>query len=406
MKKNRTWATMLFIYILLLYLFSEQITISTIGFVVSVVVFSLFTNSTRWRVTPSTLFLLIYIIYGSVLTLFYPSINLYESFEFIGSLVIGIIINSYRIDVTDEFEYENRVQFKIILGVCIVVVIGAVMQLLFPNALDSINQLRMGPEKYSWYLDFKRSGFIVGFSFQTAVTGFYLSILTCVLFMIIIEKKSVITNWKYIIAMLGTFMLTFLTGKRIFIFATIIVCFAVYLFNYRKNIIRTILLFSVMMIVVVYLFNNTIIGDRLIYRMNLADSSRGRIGIYTLMLDGIAQNPIFGHGLTSTTTYIKNYLNGHNIYLQLLYETGIIGFAIMTAMFVLNLIRGIKVINAYKGMGKEIYICFSCLAIELLFLMWGFTGNPLYDTYPFLIYMIAVSIIDNDYTALHSIGRR
>ena len=33
--------------------------------------------------------------------------------------------------------------------------------------------------------------------------------------------------------------------------------------------------------------------------------------------------------------------------------------------------------------------------VELLFLGWGFTGNPLYDVYPFVVYMIVVGVVNS-----------
>nr|WP_296074081.1 O-antigen ligase family protein [uncultured Ruminococcus sp.] len=110
-------------------------------------------------------------------------------------------------------------------------------------------------------------------------------------------------------------------------------------------------------------------------------------------------SPLFGHGwgyfanslnITVDTVGVSN-MNAHNIYLQLLADTGIIGFLIFIVPMIYTLFVSIKLIrkNTNKLLATE--LVFS-LCFQIFFLMYGFSGNPLYDRQMFVPYMFSVAI--------------
>lgn len=85
------------------------------------------------------------------------------------------------------------------------------------------------------------------------------------------------------------------------------------------------------------------------------------------------------------------YTDAHNVYIQILCETGIIGFTIyvstITATFVKMLNQTKKIIrhNANKDLKSIVMACFG---IQLYFVFYSLVGNPLYD-YTFAFYAIS-----------------
>ena len=110
------------------------------------------------------------------------------------------------------------------------------------------------------------------------------------------------------------------------------------------------------------------------------------------MLSFFNNKPLTGNGLSSTLLLIPDFTNGHNIYVQILCETGLIGFIILIPFFIKSLFLTVKQLKLSTTNNSK-YIYSSCLCIQMLFLMWGFTGNPLYDVYPLFVYMISVAIV-------------
>ncbi len=126
----------------------------------------------------------------------------------------------------------------------------------------------------------------------------------------------------------------------------------------------------------------------------------GRQSYYEAAYDTFLSNKIFGIGwggmeifITSITWNNASY-NVHNIYLQLLAETGIVGFTIFMLFFGTNLIYTIKY-TVLKIKGNSLQnitpLLFSCY-IQVFFLLYGFTGNPLYDIQMLIPYYFAIAI--------------
>ena len=94
------------------------------------------------------------------------------------------------------------------------------------------------------------------------------------------------------------------------------------------------------------------------------------------------------------------FWNIHNIYIQLLVETGIIGFIIYCGWFLFHLVRTWSMyskmrVNPEDYMNKDYCLMNFSLAMQIFFLLYGFTGNPLYDREMFVPYFIACAISVN-----------
>ena len=132
------------------------------------------------------------------------------------------------------------------------------------------------------------------------------------------------------------------------------------------------------------------------------DVSTSRFELYAWAWKLFREHPLFGIGWGMyRTTVVGNVtfravLDTHNIYLQLLAETGLIGFLVFVTLF---LYMWIKTKNAYleclQKYPQSIWkmaISFSLL-YQTFFLLYGLTGNTLYDQHNQILYMISCSIL-------------
>lgn len=110
------------------------------------------------------------------------------------------------------------------------------------------------------------------------------------------------------------------------------------------------------------------------------------------------KSPLIGHGwgyyannlkLTIDTIDVKA-MNAHNIYLQLLADVGIIGFCIFIIPMIMSLLICIRIINQKQT--KDCIVMSFSMCMQLFFIIYGLSGNPLYDKQMCLPYMIAVAI--------------
>lgn len=136
----------------------------------------------------------------------------------------------------------------------------------------------------------------------------------------------------------------------------------------------------------------------------------GRTKLSAYAFDMFKNNKVFGEGLNTYNYYIKNRgyrvktkwnptgvwnYNAHNIYYQVLGESGLIGIALFIEFIVYNMYHTIKLIlkMGKKNNEDKRFLLFS-LYIQLLIVTYGITGNPLYSPYQFIFYIIAINILN------------
>ena len=123
----------------------------------------------------------------------------------------------------------------------------------------------------------------------------------------------------------------------------------------------------------------------------------GRTQLYGQAFLFFKEHPIIGIGWTNfKNLFVLRRTHVHNIYLQLLCETGISGFIVFVAFFIFNLRRSCKIIKNWTGEKTEIsygWLRFS-LFIQVFFLLFGITENPLYDTEHATFYFMAIGIAE------------
>lgn len=197
---------------------------------------------------------------------------------------------------------------------------------------------------------------------------------------------------KYLIALIVSIIAVLLTTKRAhLLFGCVSAMLCYYLCGKKGKTSRLfkICLIAAVLVTMFYFASSFIpaISDFLEGFEGQEDISNGRYEFWEIAMSYFAKNPIFGIGwlgfryATLGVYSTVGYVDAHNVYIQLLTESGLVGAAIMLVIFVGTLVQTIKMINGYTDdMGSNIkrILCIS-LIFQIFCLIYGFTGNFLYD---------------------------
>lgn len=204
-----------------------------------------------------------------------------------------------------------------------------------------------------------------------------------------------------------------LTGKRahiIFVAAAILIMYYSSMINSgaKKRITKIIIfilsgifLFSILFALVPSL---SVFMQRFASSAERGDLASGRSALWELALNQYKENPVFGIGWYKYATNLSatlalKYANYHvhNVYLQLLCETGTVGFAVYMTWFISIFVLTIKNYRRLNHHKPDFYkkanfhLKFS-LGFQVFFFLYCFTANPLYDEETYLVYFICSSI--------------
>lgn len=243
-------------------------------------------------------------------------------------------------------------------------------------------------------------GQIAGLTMHYSTNAIYLSIGLILLAAVLLASKKY--RYYCIAPLLLTFGALLLTGKRGTMVFTVAALFVMYIVFGLKDIKKTLIRVGIIAacgaaaIAVVSIFIPTITQSFTRF-FGQADITNGRMPMYTLAINEFIDAPIFGigwgqykyqfdlHGVYGT----QSTMDAHNVYLQLLCETGIVGLIFFVGLFGYLLYRTVRLIAVKKV--QSVPLAFS-LGLQLFFLMYCLTGNPLYDVQILYPYIIAAAV--------------
>lgn len=249
-------------------------------------------------------------------------------------------------------------------------------------------------------------GYMPGLAVHYSTNGMYLAV------GLIISGISLLFSKAHkrigAIVFIVTAVALLLTGKRgLIIFPAAALVMVYYLYNSDKPLSRfgKIIVLAIA-VIVLFTIGSTFIPslsnfiNRFVETSEAGDVSLGRLEQSALALNVFSHNWLFGTGWDSFKYLYKaqfgTLLNVHNIYIQLLSENGIIGAFPFFVFFIAAFFRAIKSLiylrKYYTGeyYAGEFYIGLS-LAMQCFFLLYGMTGNPLYDQQVFYPYIVSIA---------------
>lgn len=124
-----------------------------------------------------------------------------------------------------------------------------------------------------------------------------------------------------------------------------------------------------------------------------------RTYLWDYAIEMFKSSPVFGHGwgsyshtldLTTNTFSISNQ-NAHNIYFQILAETGIVGLTCFLVPMIYTLFKSMDLLKNMPQNHEGRIPMFASVSMQIFFLIYGLTGNSLYDRQMYIPYMLAIT---------------
>lgn len=216
---------------------------------------------------------------------------------------------------------------------------------------------------------------------------------------------------KYFALVAFSFFPLLLTAKRgplLFIWGTLII---MQLLMSGSNAERgkKLLLWLMLSVIIVAVLNaafpqTAIVWDRFLDADD-GDFTNGRFALYRFAVDCFLKDPLFGIGWgkfkylyasANEIVYTRaGGFNTHNIYLQLLCETGVIGFFVFLIIAYNTFQKTFRLIQEQQnGPQDQNYINYLTISLtyQIFFLMYGLTGNVIYDGTLIVPYVLCCAI--------------
>lgn len=242
-------------------------------------------------------------------------------------------------------------------------------------------------------------GAIAGLAFEKAYAAFICNLGLGVIFAEFVAQRS----YKYVIQSILVMIALMMTGKRT-LFIIPIVALLIYVMLFSKNN-KFIKLAGVGLgisafIIIAYTIipEASLIIDRIIN--SGGDVLSGRENFWNYAMDMFHQNPFFGRGFMSFNDFVFNQgfryygerwnYQAHNVYIQLLGETGIIVCGVIITLIVILIIKAISLAKTTSNFWDVLLVYWI-----MLFGIYSLTGNTLYYPCQLIILVVSILLISN-----------
>lgn len=386
--------TILQLSLTVIYIFCYYFLHKSIGYIILVLLLTLLTiNNLNNRKIKQDQFrlIIIYLTFGVYLICgtawaIAPHTTLSTSLLTFATILIGIST------LNNGSYYINLPRF--IFPLSFLETIGVLLPLISPVLYLFIISKIPG-DTYVQAVEFLSIGRTSGFTPQTAIAAYYVSLAISIVFCYLtFQSKSKKSNIICISLLVIEYIALILTFKRGHLIASVVATITVLVLNHKislKTIFKYGFLLGILIAAVaVYLSDIPEIAqslERLEIQDNGGDMTSGRGELATRALSLFEDNPIFGIGLGG---FSVNSIKGtHNVYLQILCETGIVGFLMFIFIMLYNLLYTVK--QAKKNTSHAGYINFS-IYIQLFFIVYSLVGNCFTDNFIFIMYVLATCL--------------
>ena len=262
-------------------------------------------------------------------------------------------------------------------------VISTIIHFLFPEMFNNTMQKIMRADAYEQLMwSYSVDNAFAGFAAYTSNATFSAAIVFGNSFLNLANKKEqpIIKNKIINIALLVLSLFSIiLCSKRGVFVATIASMVVLMFYLYRKNafVLKLLSVAALFAATLFILYQTNDFVAAFLDRFMTDDLLTGRDTIYESLIGDFKEcNILIGRGTAST--YAIAARGAHNIYLQVLYEHGIL-FSIPYYVFLAY--------NYYRAFKNK---CPLSVFVQTLFLVYGLSGNPLYSNMFMMIYIFYV----------------
>lgn len=297
---------------------------------------------------------------------------------------------------------------KIILVFSLIQAVATIVLWMFPNlAINYISPLFDSSIRGELLRQIS-NGYATGLTTHYSVNGIYLAIGTGFAAVNFYNKKKISNAIKFMI-LFCALLLTAKRGPLLFCIISLLLCYAIYNKVNVKNIAKFIIIVLGIILAAVIIAKYVPSFSNIVKRFTNfgSDITGGRQPLYILAYDMFKQNIFWGNGWGSYKYFANSsvigsiyghdsFMYAHNVYLQVLAETGIIGFGIYITFIFYNLYNNIKIIKITIGANKDIFT--YTLFIQLFYLQYSMTGNALYDFGILIPYLLSICLCISFYS--------
>lgn len=397
-------------------------------------------NSLIFYIVPAS-FLRIIFLAGAVsvftLNLVRTSISQNKSWilAFFGYIMLVVLVSVPRNDMTTTdvlllfatLEMTFLImQRKIDLGYCFrilfaVYIIHAVCTIVLRFTPDFyISRIApLFPQRTDQLIKLYRAGEMAGLTSHYSVNGVFLVTGLMMTFSMFFAGNRSLKNKLYILVFLIALLLTGKRGQLVFGLFALFILYYIWQMQRGKNfankwlrVLGFVLVFLVILVLISEYIPALAIGlQRIQVSLETGDLDHGRYEIWNLAFQQVKNSPVFGIGWGAFKSNISAALGSsrlydvHNVYLQLLCETGIVGLVLFLFFFVYCLFHAFSVysrILAMPDMGySDRYFAGFSLVYQIFFLLYCMTGNPLYDLFCYIPYFMCCGVTLYYVTVFH-----
>lgn len=254
-----------------------------------------------------------------------------------------------------------------------------------------------------------------GVAYEKADAGYYMVIGISYLlskFKIVgkLDKKDILSWIIYISAL-------FLTGKRMLLICVVIIGLAMYALTTENNKILKIIAAVITVLLAMIILSNFVPAvSNMMQRFSNASSGEDgalaeRYVKWSYALKLFKNNPFFGYGFASYNQaanevgYLASYFV-HNIYIELLCDTGLVGLICFFIYTVPNIYCTWKALIVYKYFknSKEIFVLSFAFCMQLLILIYGLSGNTIFYRFQLFMYLFSILISDRTIKQIYKLS--
>jgi hypothetical protein len=311
-----------------------------------------------------------------LLSFLYSFLNNLTSNYVIGEVFINFLLYSLPVFIIVIVQSNSATFFKYIFYSSIIIFLSILLEILFFNLIETIS-LQYYSQTFS-----------------------YLALFPAIINLNIIFERKNFNFMSLVIGVLSVIMIYFFgaRGPLLIVFIFIYFRITLKLFKYKKNLMLVVFfIVTFFMVTNVNQFLNSISEILIFFNFDsrLLDyirnfqlfSFESREGLYTLAIQIIEKNLIFGIGLGADRIYILDLLNiydlnsimglySHNIFLEIMLSFGLIFGVLFILFFFIRLIYIFK--NHYQNLNGEITLILLSLGFLPLLISGSFINSPLF----------------------------
>lgn len=345
------------------------------------------------KITSKWLIIALYIFIGIVYS-YSPK----TSIVYIAIFLIGALFLTYKINIQVFTKF-----IEIAKVLCIAFAISNILSAVITNFI---------PKYFAFFVTNLEPIYIElagknysGLAGEKAVSAFIINIGIGIIYSEILINGKV--GKKNVILLLILFCGLFLTGKRTLTVIPLLLLFVMYICASEKNrVIKVLKMSSLVVVGIIILLLIFPSITHVIQRFFNADDN-GRKELWDSCIKMYQDSPLLGQGLGTFNDYnyflgyrdyggVKWNYEAHCIYYQILGELGTIGFILIVSTFAYTIFITVKLLRTKEIMSNNKYkfLIYVSLYIQLLFIVYGITGNTFYYWHQLYMYMIGISILN------------